>query len=378
MQIIGGIKMSEMERLNKAAQIKHIDDDLLTEEEINNLEEEAKELREEHSETGSKSIYVLLEEEIMGLDIPDGEKAKRLSRLIKVRNQRVNIMLVGSTGAGKSSTVNALFNMEVAKVGVGVDPETSIIEKFELDNLIIWDTPGLGDGLKSDARIRRAILEKLNELDEEGNPLIDLVMVVLDSSSKDLGTSYELINNVLIPALGKEADKRILIALNQADVAMKGTHWDNERNAPDDVLKEFLKEKAESIQKRIEDATGLSIKPLYYCAGYKENGGDQHKPYNLTKLLYYIIKAVPKEKRLALADNINDEEDNWLHDDSEKDYRKSIENSFGETVWDCITDGVDTGIEIGGDILGIPGKVVGAAVGAAVGAVKGLVVAIFN
>lgn len=314
----------------------------------------------------------------MALDIPDSEKAKRLSRLIKVRNQKVNIMLTGSTGAGKSSTINALFNMDVAKVGVGVDPETSIIEKFTLDNLVVWDTPGLGDGVKSDERISRSILEKLNELDEEGNPLIDLVVVILDSSSKDLGTSYELINNILIPALGDDAKERILIALNQADVAMKGTHWDEENNAPDEVLKEFLKKKADSVQKRIKDATGLSIPPIYYCAGYKEEGGEQRKPYNLTKLLYYIIKSVPKDKRLALADNINNEEDNWLHDDQEKDYKEKIKSSFGETVWDCITDGFDTGVEIGGNVLGIPGKIIGAAVGSAVGAVKGVFAAIFD
>ena len=62
-------------------------------------------------------------------------------------------MLVGSTGSGKSSTINALFNMDIAKVGVGVDPETTDIAKFELDNLIIWDTPGLGDGIDSDKKI---------------------------------------------------------------------------------------------------------------------------------------------------------------------------------------------------------------------------------
>lgn len=353
------------------------DEDLLSEEELKELEEEENKMKVEEK-TENKSIYVLLEEEIMALDIPDSEKAKRLSRLIKVRNQKVNIMLTGSTGAGKSSTINALFNMDVAKVGVGVDPETSIIEKFTLDNLVVWDTPGLGDGVKSDERISRSILEKLNELDEDGNPLIDLVVVVLDSSSKDLGTSYELINNILIPALGDDAKDRILIALNQADVAMKGTHWVEENNAPDEVLKEFLKKKADSVQKRIKDATGLSIRPIYYCAGYKEEGGEQRKPYNLTKLLYYIIKSVPKDKRLALADNINDEKDNWLHDDQEKDYKEKIKSSFGETVWDCITDGFDTGVEIGGNILGIPGKIVGAAVGSAVGAVKGVFVAIFD
>ena len=88
----------------------------------------------------AKSIYELLEEDIMASDTPDSEKTKRLSRLIKIRSKKVNIMLVGSTGSGKSSTVNAMFNMDIAKVGVGVDPETSDISKFELDNLIIWDS----------------------------------------------------------------------------------------------------------------------------------------------------------------------------------------------------------------------------------------------
>ncbi len=87
---------------------------------------------------------------------------------------------------------------------------------------------------------------------------------------------------------------------------------------------------------------------------------------------FCIIKAIPKDKRLALADNINDEEDNWIHNDKKKDYKESIKRSFGETVWDCITDGACSGICIGGDILGIPGKVVGFAVGAAVGSVRGV------
>ena len=37
----------------------------------------------------------------------------------------------GESGEGKSSTVNALFNMDVAKVGVGVDPETMAITKLK-------------------------------------------------------------------------------------------------------------------------------------------------------------------------------------------------------------------------------------------------------
>lgn len=352
------------------------DGEKLLTEELQEIEKEADSPEKKTEE--KKSIYILLEEEIMSLDIPDGEKVKKLSRLFKIRNQEVNIMLTGSTGAGKSSTVNALFNMNVAKVGVGVEPETAIIKKFKLDNLVIWDTPGLGDGIDKDRLTQYSILEKLNKLDEDGKPLIDLVVVIIDSSSKDLRTSYDLINNILVPALGDDAKDRILLALNQADVAMKGTHWNEENNAPDEVLKKFLKEKASSVQNRVKGATGLNIRPIYYCAGYKEEGGEQRKPYNLTKLLYYIIKAVPKDKRLALADNINEEEDNWLYDDNEKDYKESIKSSFGETVWDCIADAIYAGSEIGSDMLGIPGRVVGTVVGAAAGAVKGVFVAIFD
>ncbi|MBQ9610406.1 MAG: 50S ribosome-binding GTPase [Lachnospiraceae bacterium] len=308
----------------------------------------------------------------MGLNISDGEKAKRLSRLIKVRSKKVNIMLAGSTGVGKSSTINALFNMDVAKVGVGVDPETSLISKYELDNLIIWDTPGLGDDVESDVRISRSILEKMSELNEKGEPLIDLVVVILDASSKDLGMSYDLINNILIPTLDNDAENRILIALNQADVAMKGTHWNNEKNAPDNVLTEFLNKKADSVQNRIMKATGLSIRPIYYCAGYKEEGEEQCKPYNLTKLLYYIIKSIPKDKRLAIVDNINDEDDNWLYDDEKKDYKKHIKETFKDIIRGYIILRFDNGSDLGKKTLGIPGKIIGGAIGAAVGTVQGV------
>lgn len=216
-----------------------------------------------------KNIYDLLEEEIMSSNIPDREKTKKLSRLLKIRGKKVNIMLTGATGSGKSSTINALFNMEIAKVGVGVDPETEIISKYELDNLIIWDTPGLGDGVENDDRITGDIIRKLSETDGEGRPLIDIVIVVLDASSKDLGTSYDLINKVLIPCLGDEASDRILIAINQSDMAMKGTHWNSENNEPDDVLKEFLKEKAKSVQKEFMKEQDLILNQSSTVQGIK-------------------------------------------------------------------------------------------------------------
>lgn len=59
----------------------------------------------------------------------------------------LDILLVGATGTGKSSTLNALFNSTVAKVGEGVDPETQNISAHSLhDYLRFHDSAGLGDG----------------------------------------------------------------------------------------------------------------------------------------------------------------------------------------------------------------------------------------
>jgi predicted GTPase len=259
-------------------------------------------------------------------------------------------------------------------VGVGVDPETTCISKFDLDNLTIWDTPGLGDGVERDKEITRDIITKLNELGEDGKPMIDLVVVIMDSSSKDLGTSYDLINNVLIPCLGSEAGKRIVIALNQADIAMKGNHWNKEENKPDDVLNAFLKKKAASVRERIKEGTGLDIEPICYCAGYSEEGEEQCKPYNLTKLLHTIIQIIPREKRLALVDNLNTNKENWMHDDEEEDYGEETEYDIIDTIFDFI----EGGSELGGKILGIPGKLVGGVAGAVVGTVAGIFKSIFG
>ncbi len=90
---------------------------------------------------------------------------------------------------------------------------------------------------------------------------------MIDSSSKDLGTTYNLINNVIIPALDVDAEGRILIGLNQADMAMKGKHWDDGKNEPDDVLTHFLEQKVESVRGRIADATGaLTSTPAFVAS----------------------------------------------------------------------------------------------------------------
>lgn len=344
----------------------------------------------------------ILEDEILKSKSSEEEKKTLLKRLRNFCNTQTNIMLVGATGCGKSSTINALFAVgqtpeetsvneeeddleeknpkrtyvEVAKVGSKSDPETQDIEKYRIGNLVLWDTPGLGDGTEIDEHHKEVITELLREEDDEGNALIDLVLVILDGSTRDLGTSYKILNDVIIPELGGDTN-RILIALNQADIAMKtGRHWDYEKNEPDETLIAFLNDKVESIKKRIKEDSNLEVEPVYYCAGYEEESGDVVRPYNLSKLLYYIMNSLPAEKRVAIMEGINTDSENYECNDDEEDYNEEIKGSFYDS-FDYISDGVDTGAEIGGTILGIPGAFVGAVLGGFIGCVRSILDDIF-
>ena len=270
-----------------------------------------------------KKIFEEMENDIMKSNVPEKDKIKMMKNLSNLKEQKINLMITGATGCGKSSTINALFDIEVAKVGIGVKPETKEITRYDLDNLILWDTPGLGDGKEADARYTKNIISKLLEKDEKGNLLIDLVLVILDGCSRDLGTSNNLINEVIIPNLGEDKKNRILVAINQADMAMKGRYWDYKENKPEPELVEFLEEKVKSVSERIKEATGLNITPIYYSAGFKEDGIKQN-PYNLSKLLYYIIKHTPKEKRASYAQNINQNAEMWIDSDGLKNYKEGV------------------------------------------------------
>ena len=324
-----------------------------------------------------KKFLDAMESDIMNADIPEVEKNKLMKNFLQLKEQKINLMITGATGCGKSSTINALFNTEVAKVGVGVDPETMDITRYDLDNLVLWDSPGLGDGKEADNRHAKNIIKKLNERDEHGNLLIDLALVILDGSTRDLGTSYELINNVIIPNLGQDKQKTILVANNQPDMAMKGRNWDYEKNRPEPPLQKFLEEKAESVRRRIREGTSVDVTPIYYSAGFKEEGMPQGRPYNLSKLLYYIIKFTPKEKRLSFVENINRNDEMWKDNDDLKDYCKGILEEFGETVSDCAMEGADIGGDIG-SIFGSAGEAAGRAIGGVIGTGVGVVKAVWD
>ena len=258
--------------------------------------------------------------------LSEHERNTLLKKMSLLKQTKVNILITGATGCGKSSTINALFQTSNAKIGTGVDPETMDIHKYELDNIVLFDSPGLGDGKEADRNHAKNIIDKLLERDANGEFVIDLVLVLLDGSTRDLGTSFELINNVIIPNLGDDAS-RLLVAINQADVAMKGKYWKHERNEPEPQLVAFLEDKVASTQRRIHEATGIDTTPIYYSAGYKD-GDEQQYPYNLSKLLAHILRHTREDKRVVFMQDLNRQEEMWQKDDQLENYQEEIKSSI--------------------------------------------------
>lgn len=215
------------------------------------------------------------------------------NNLKKMQIRPLDVMVTGVTGAGKSTTLNAFFQKTVAKVGDGVDPETMELDSYKLNDFFrVWDTPGLGDGVEIDQIHKKKMVDLLYKTYGSDGAIygfIDMVLVIIEGSNRDMGTTYTLLNDVVVPNIQKD---RIFVVINQADVAMKGRHWNYSTNTPDVQLLNFLDEQAYSIQNRVKEATGISImKPIYYSAEYG---------WNVQKVFDFIIDNMPTQRRTLI------------------------------------------------------------------------------
>lgn len=319
--------------------------------------------------TTTPSIQDFIDTVTSDTTVSDTDKQIFNQNMENLKNAKVNILITGATGSGKSSTINALFNADRAVVGQSPNPETVNISKYELNNIVLYDTPGLGDGKEADIKHAKAIVELLHQCDEHGDYLIDLVLVILDGGSRDLGTSFELINQVIIPNLGSDT-KRLLIAINQADMAMKGRYWNAELNQPEPTLIQFLNDKVDSTRDRIKEATGVDTSPIYFSAGYKD-GLQSQNPYNLAKLLLQILTSVKTEKRVALGSQVNPDDNMWKDNDDLKDYQKEIKKTMLDSIKENAGRGADIGASIGRALAGPVGEALGKVGGAVVGGIVG-------
>ena len=105
--------------------------------------EEENEMEEKGNETGTElQVVELLKDSV---DASTGEVTySEYESKKNINKEKVNIIVAGKTGVGKSSLINYIFGKKVAKVGDG-QPVTQEIQEydFENDNITLFDTKGI-------------------------------------------------------------------------------------------------------------------------------------------------------------------------------------------------------------------------------------------
>ena len=105
--------------------------------------EEESEMEEKGNETGTElQVVELLKDSV---DASTGEVTySEYESKKNINKEKVNIIVAGKTGVGKSSLINYIFGKKVAKVGDG-QPVTQEIQEYDLenDNITLFDTKGI-------------------------------------------------------------------------------------------------------------------------------------------------------------------------------------------------------------------------------------------
>lgn len=102
----------------------------------------------------------------------------------KVRREikRPNILVMGATGAGKSSLVNLVFGQEMAAVGAG-KPVTDGVHAYENQLVRIYDSEGYESGQEQQARFKARVVDFINRQDSDLSARVHLVWYCISQAN---------------------------------------------------------------------------------------------------------------------------------------------------------------------------------------------------
>ena len=188
--------------------------------------EEESEMEEKGNETGTElQVVELLKDSV---DASTGEVTySEYESKKNINKEKVNIIVAGKTGVGKSSLINYIFGKEVAKVGNG-EPVTQEIQEYNLenDNITLFDTKGIEakDYEETLQNIRKYL--ELKQFSPDENDDIHIAWLCIS----ERGDRVE------------EADKELLKILSEAGIPVIGVFAKRESKRESDFVNKVIED----------------------------------------------------------------------------------------------------------------------------------------
>ena len=145
----------------------------------------------------------------------------------EIESTKVNIMITGKAGTGKTTLINALIGTNEAVEGFTLDPQTKAVEHFDRTfensaHVFVFDSPGLQDGTVDESKYIADIKEMRDS--------IDLFIYCIQMSNRRFLPNNEDISAMrkLTEALGGDWWCNVIVALTFANDLVELAEEDEE------------------------------------------------------------------------------------------------------------------------------------------------------
>lgn len=235
------------------------------------------------------SDYLDIEQDYLDIEQEISEKLKQ-----SLLEKGIKIAVGGKRGFGKSSTLNALFglNLDVHPVlpttlDVHPIPIKENLSEHEVDGvrLTVYDMPGLGEGVnKNTEKYMNSYLRVFKEA--------DVILWVLRADVAAFQSDIDYISKLV--KKNRDLKSRIVIGLNRAD-AIEPLNWQYRINEPSKSQYENLELMREQVLELVHDQCELDSNVVTFYSA--------KRMWSIELLFNYLINACPSDigKRWTFA-----------------------------------------------------------------------------